>query len=461
MNPIVELKALLADERVLDAPADLVHYGRDTTRWWPARPLAIALPESTQEVQALVAWAIAHKVALVPSGGRTGLSGGAVAASGELVVSFERMRRIIDFNRLDRTVTVEAGVVTEAVQNIARENGLFYPVDFASRGSSQIGGNVATNAGGVRVIRYGMTRDWVVGLKVVDGRGNLLDLNRGLVKNATGYDFRHLMIGSEGTLGLVVETTLRLTDSPHDPRVLLLGMDRVAHAMAALDLMRQRLRISAFELFTRKALDFALRIGHKKPPGIAAPYYVLAECDAARPDEETGAVAVFEELSERGWVTDGIIAQSADQAAELWRYREDIADGITACTPYEYENDISVRVSQIPAFVADMDALFAREYPEWETVWFGHAGDGNLHVSVLKPEALDNDTFVGACERVTERLCDLLATYGGSISAEHGIGRLKKPYLSRARSPLEVELMRGLKQVFDPHGILNPGKLID
>ncbi|HET8555582.1 MAG TPA: FAD-binding oxidoreductase [Rhodanobacteraceae bacterium] len=454
---INELVSLLSAERVLTTAADLEHYGRDWTRWWQPAPLAVALPENIAEVQALVRWAIQRKVAIVPSGGRTGLSGGAVAAHGELVVSFERMHRIGEFDPLDRTLTVEAGAVTETVQQAARERGLCYPVDFGSRGSSQIGGNIATNAGGIKVIRYGMTREWVAGLKVVDGRGELLDLNRGLVKNATGYDLRHLMIGSEGTLGLVVETTLRLTDAPRNLQVMLLAVPDMAAVMRLLELARGRLALTAFEFFTDRAMDHVLTEGGQSPFETRAACYVLVEYEGVG-DHESAAMAVFESGMENGWLSDGVMAQSETQAQALWRLREGITESVARYTPYK--NDVSVRVSRVQAFLSDMDALFACEYPDIEVVWFGHVGDGNLHVSVLKPESMDKAAFEHACERVTGMLCDVLEKHGGSISAEHGVGLLKKPYLSRVRSAAEIELMRQMKRVFDPHGILNPGKLL-
>ena len=224
MNGAAALRRACPQLRLVTDAAVLESHGRDWTRFRQPSPAAVAFPDSVREVQELVAAAAAHRIPLVPSGGRTGLSGGAVAAFGEVVVSFDRMRRIVAFNPLDRTVTVEAGVVTAAVQALAREKGLYYPVSFAAEGSSQVGGNVATNAGGIRVLRYGLTREWVAGLKVVTGRGELLVCNRGLVKNASGYDLRHLLIGSEGTLGLIVEGTLRLTDPPLPSKVMLLGI---------------------------------------------------------------------------------------------------------------------------------------------------------------------------------------------------------------------------------------------
>ncbi len=455
---IHELVSLLCAERVLTDAADLEHYGRDWTRWWSPAPLAVALPETAAEVQALVRWAIRRKVAIVPSGGRTGLSGGAVAAHGELVVSFERMHRIGAFDPLDRTLTVEAGAITETVQQAAREHGLYYPVDFGSRGSSQIGGNVATNAGGIKVIRYGMTREWVAGLKVVDGRGELLDLNRGLVKNATGYDLRHLMTGSEGTLGLVVEATLRLTDAPRNLQVMLLAVPTMDAVMRLLERARAKLHLTAFEFFTDKAMDHVLAGGGPCPFEEREPCYVLVEYEGIENHDEA-AMAVFEQGMENGWLGDGAMAQSEAQAQALWHLREGITESVARYTPYK--NDVSVRVSRVPAFLADMDALFAREYPDIEVVWFGHVGDGNLHISVLKPEGMDKAAFEHACERVTGMLCDVLEKHGGSISAEHGVGLLKKPYLPRVRSTAEIELMRQMKRVFDPHGLLNPGKLFE
>ena len=221
---VASLQSAVPTLRVLTDPADLAHYGVDWTRRWSPAPLAIALPATIEEVQATMRWAHAEGVAVVPSGGRTGLSGGAVAANGELVLSLQRMNRVLGFTAADRLLTVEAGIALEAVHEAAREYGLQYPVDFAARGSCSVGGNIATNAGGIRVVRYGNTREWVAGVKLVTATGELLDLNRGLVKNSSGYDLRHLVVASEGTLGVIVEATLRLTDPPPDTRVMLLAL---------------------------------------------------------------------------------------------------------------------------------------------------------------------------------------------------------------------------------------------
>ncbi|MEO7073657.1 MAG: FAD-binding oxidoreductase, partial [Rhodanobacter sp.] len=221
---LVQLTQRLPELHLLTAPGDLEHYGRDWTRRWTPAPLAVALPADVEQVQAIVRWANANDVAIVPSGGRTGLSGGAVAAHGELVLSMQRMNRVLAFDAVDRTLAVQSGITLQAVHDAAAEHALAYPVDLAARGSCTIGGNIATNAGGIRVIRYGNTREWVAGVKVVTGTGALLDLNRGLVKNASGYDFRHLFIGSEGTLGIVVEATLKLSAPPALSQVMLLAL---------------------------------------------------------------------------------------------------------------------------------------------------------------------------------------------------------------------------------------------
>ncbi|HWU51390.1 MAG TPA: FAD-binding oxidoreductase, partial [Tahibacter sp.] len=414
-------------------------------------------PATADEVQAIVRWANLHGVAIVPSGGRTGLSGGAVATNGELVVSLDRMNRVVGFDAVDRTLTVQPGIALEAVHNAARERGLIYPVDFGARGSCQIGGNIATNAGGIRVIRYGNTRNWIVGLDVITGSGERLSLNRGLIKNATGYDLRHLFIGSEGTLGIVVEATLALTEAPPPSQVLLFAVPHMDALMQLFGACRSRLTLSAFEFFTDRALHHVLAHGAQNPFAETSPYYVVTEFDAASEAQQTEALAVFEYGLERGWVTDGVISQSEAQARSLWRLREGITESLAPHKPYK--NDISVRIAAVPAFLHDMQALLSREYPDFDVVWFGHIGDGNLHINIVKPAGYDYAAFITECERVTEQLCAVLQAHGGSISAEHGIGLVKKPYLGSARSAEEIALMRGIRAVLDPNGIMNPGKL--
>jgi len=459
MNPhaLADLARRQPGLRLLTEASDLEHYGRDWTRRWTPAPLAIAQPASIEEVQAVVRWANEHQVALVPSGGRTGLSGGAVAAHGELVVSLARMNRVLGFDAVDRTLAVQPGIALESVHQAAREHGLIYPVDFAARGSCSIGGNIATNAGGIRVIRYGNTREWIAGLKVVAGNGELLDLNRGLIKNSSGYDLRQLMIGSEGTLGIVVEASLRLTEPPPASQVMLLALPDMEALMQVFALFRACLSLQAFEFFTDVALKHVLAHGAQRALDGDYPYYVVTEFDAADERAQAQALAAFERGVEQGWIADGVLAQSEAQAAALWRLREGITESLAAHRPYK--NDIAVRISAVPAFLAEIQALLAHEYPHMDVVWFGHIGDGNLHINVLKPASLADAAFIAQCEHVTKLLAQTLQRHGGSISAEHGIGLVKRAYLESTRSAAEIALMRGVKAVFDPHGILNPGKL--
>lgn len=458
-SALARLAALLPPARLRTDADTLASHGRDWTRLYVPDPLAVAFPETIAEVQALVAIANDTGCALVPSGGRTGLSGGAVAARREVVVSFDRMNRILGFDAVDRTVTAEPGVILETLQDYARERGLQYPVDFAARGSAQLGGTIATNAGGIKVIRWGLTRDWVAGLKVVTGRGDLLDLNRGLVKNNTGYDLRQLFVGSEGTLGLVVEATVRLAAAPRAPAVMVLGVPDLDAIMTAYARLRETLNLTAFECFSAQALGYVSAHGHARPFETDAPWYVLAEYDAAEERDTEAAMAAFEALAEDGAVLDGVLSQSESQWRALWRLREDITESIAHRLPYK--NDVSVRVARVPEFLRAMEALFAREYPDFEVIWFGHVGDGNLHISVLQPPDLPRAGFVAACERVSEHLFATLATLGGSISAEHGVGLVKKPYLHYSRDPAEIAYLRAIRAAFDPNGILNPGKLFD
>lgn len=453
-----QLKKRLPDVPLETDAETLVSYGQDWTRYRQPAPLAVVFPRSVDQVQSIVNTARELAVALVPSGGRTGLSGGAVATRGELVVSMEKMRRMLAFDAVDRTITVEAGMVTAQLQTLAEEQGLYYPVSFAAEGSSQIGGNIATNAGGVKVLRYGLTRDWVLGLKVVSGTGEVLELNKGLIKNASGYDLRHLFIGSEGTLGLIVEATIKLSDPPPQQSVMVLGLMDLDAVMQLYAAAGKNLSLSAFEFFTDQALAHVCEEQGISPPmETACPVYALLEFDD--PDESgmESALSLFEEAMEQGWVLDGVVSQSTAQAEELWHYREGISESITRYTPYK--NDLSVRISAVPGFLQALDGLVKQRYPDFEVVWFGHIGDGNLHMNVLKPGDMDTGAFETACREVNGAVFKLVAEYQGSVSAEHGIGLLKAAYLAQSRSAEEIALMKGIKQVLDPDHIMNPGKL--
>jgi len=457
---IDELINILDESNVLLDEADLQHYGGDWCRQYLPKPSAVVFPRCIEQVQSIIHWANTHHIAIVPSGGRTGLSGGATAINGEVVLAMDKMNRVVSTDETAGTITVEAGMVTQTLQETAEAMGWYYPVNFASSGSSQIGGNIATNAGGIKVIRYGMTRDWVLGLKVVTASGNVLELNNGLLKNNTGFDLRHLFIGSEGTLGVIVEATIALTNPPKASSVLVLGLESMSSMMPLLTEFKKQCVVNAFEFFSDNAMK--LKQSHT---GVQAtfetqcPYYALIEVENASEDDEATLLAAFEKAFENGWIVDGVMSQSEQQAASLWQLREGISESLAPFTPYK--NDLSVLTSRVPEFLEAVDAIVSREYPAFEVVWFGHIGDGNLHLNILKPSDMTVEEFVDTCKEASAQIFDVIQRLGGSVSAEHGVGLLKKHALHYTRTPQEIELMKQIKTLFDPNRLMNPGKLID
>jgi FAD/FMN-containing dehydrogenase len=440
-------------------PAELEAYGRDWTRVFAPAPSGVAFPRTAEEISKLLVLAAKHRVAIVPSGGRTGLAGGAVAMNGELVVSLDRMRKMDAVDTLAATVRVEAGAVTQAVHAHCEASGFQWPIDFASKGSSQIGGNISTNAGGVKVIRYGLTRQWVLGLEVVLANGDILNLNGALEKNNTGFDLRQLFIGSEGTLGIITAATLKLTRLPKKLDVMIFAVNDIA---AVLKLFRETrtapFTLSAFEFFTDKCLARVMRHRKLRPPfSENASHYVLVEAeDATASDLESWVASLFE----RNLVTDGVMAQHAAEAKDLWSLRESISESLSA-TGLPHKNDIALPVSELESFCATFESVFDKRYPGWEICLFGHIGDGNLHVNVMKPDDMSREDFFAKTKDADRELFELVRAHRGSISAEHGIGLLKKAYLGVSRSPEEISVLRAVKHALDPLGMLNPGKIFD
>ncbi len=454
-----ELMELLPKEQIKTDSESLLTYGKDWTTYFDVKASAILFPRTTEEVAKIVRWARKHRVGLVPSGGRTGLSGAAVATNGEVVVSFEQMNKILSFNETDQMVVCQAGVITETLQEYARTKNLYYPVDFAARGSSQIGGNIATNAGGIKVVRYGLTRDWVAGLKVVTGTGEILNLNNGLIKNATGLDLRHLFIGSEGILGFITECTIRLAPPPPPLKVMVLGISNLEAVMKVFAQFKTRTKLVAFEMFSDKALAKVIAsTGLAKPFDTETQFYVLAEMESQSDSDEEKNLAAFEKCLLEGWVVDGVIGQSDIQSKNFWRLREDISESLAKYSPYK--NDISVAISEVPSFMRDLNLILKEAYPTWEVIWFGHIGDGNLHINILRPEGMSKEDFVRECRKVDILVFEAVMKHRGSISAEHGVGLTKKPFLRFSRSQAEIEIMKGIKHTFDPDNILNPGKVL-
>jgi FAD/FMN-containing dehydrogenase len=369
------------------------------------------------------------------------------------------MRAMGEVDTLGGTVVVEAGAITEAVHQHCAPFGLTWPVDFASKGSSAVGGNISTNAGGVKVIHYGLTRNWVLGLEVVLASGEVLDIGGALEKNNTGVDLRQLFIGSEGTLGVVTKATLKLTKIPERLDVMLFGVADVPAVVKLFEATRKApFTLSAYEFFTPACMARVTR--HRK---LRAPLeethgaYVLIELDGANIDALDNWIT---DLFESGLVEGGTRAQHAGEARDLWTWRESISESLSS-TGMPHKNDIALPIAELEPFVDAMMALFAERYTGWEICLFGHVGDGNLHVNVMKPDDLDKATFLDEMSKADRGMFELVRKHHGSISAEHGIGLLKKPYLSFSRSPAELATMRTLKKALDPHNILNPGKIFD
>lgn len=457
---LLALQNIVGENRIKTDHDSLENWGKDHSKHFAPHPSVIVFPETTKQVQAIVKLANQLNFAITPSGGRTGLSAGAVAHQGEVVVSLDKMNQILQFYPADRMVRIQAGVITEQLQDYAEQQDLYYPVNFASAGSSQLGGNIATNAGGIKVIKYGMTRSWILGLTVVTGNGDILHLNKGMIKNATGYALQHLFIGGEGTLGIITEAEIRLERPPQDLQVMVLGVPDFKSVMPIMHAFRKKLDLTAFEFFNDLSMLKVLEHGLvNRPFESACPFYILLEFEVPFQPLIDQAMEIFEFCMQQGWIVDGVMSQSLEQAHNLWRLREDISESIAAYTPYK--NDISVLISHIPNFMQEIENIVAEKYPEFEVCWFGHIGDGNLHLNILKPFHMKTAEFFSKCEQVNSYVFEVVNKFEGSISAEHGVGMTKKSYLEFSRSEIELSYMKALKRVFDRNWVMNPGKLID
>ncbi len=424
-------------------PHDLDHYGKDWTKVFPAKPGAIVFPRSTQEVSEILKICSDKGIAVVPSGGRTGLSGGAVAYQGELVLSLAKMNKIGAIDALALTLPVEAGAVTEAVHQHCEPHGLTWPVDFGSKGSSCVGGNISTNAGGINVIRYGMTRHWVLGLTAVLMDGTTLRLNGSLEKNNTGLDLKHLFIGSEGILGVVTEAVLKLTRVEKNTQLFFFGAKDLSQVFYLLEASRKApFDLYAFEAFSKNCFDSTTKLHNIRSPFESShEQYVLLEAKGENFDEW------LEEIFTKELVAEGVQAKSQEEAKLFWKTRETISESLRTHGQL-HTSDISVPIS-------------AQKFPRWELFIFGHFGDGNLHIHALRPDGMSQDEFLHQNEMVEEDLFRVVGKYQGSISAEHGIGLLKKAHLHLSKSPAELQILRQMKKILDPRNLLNPGKVID
>ncbi len=448
-------RSFLGETQVASAKTELIEYGNDSCPEFKGEAGLVLFPQTYDEVSRVLSYCHQNLLAVVPSGGRTGYSGGATATRSEIVLSLSKLNKILEVDRQAATLVCQAGALTEAVQNSAMSQGLYYPVDFASKGSSQIGGNLATNAGGIRVVRYGSTRDWVLGMKAVLASGEILELNGALVKNRSGYDLHQLLMGSEGTLAVIVEATLKLCYPPPQSRLAFCAVADLTRGLEAFSaLLSEGYVVNVFEfldaLSLRKVLEH--KQSSKAPFQESYPYYLVIEVDAQPKFEER--VAKF---LEDGVFANAVVAQSSIQARELMSLREQISESIRVFPPHK--NDLSVPLKNIPSFVDKLGALLNKLYPDFEFALFGHIGDGNIHLNVLKPPGLQVPEFLSVVHAREPEIFELTQSMGGSVSAEHGIGLAKKSALKFVRSASEIQLMQGIKRVFDPNHILNPGKI--
>ncbi len=462
-----ELRELLGGDGLLTAAEDVAPFLVDHRRLYQGRALGVALPRTVTQVSALLAWCNTRGIGVVPHGGNTGYCGGATPdeSGRQLVVALRRLDRVRTLDAANFSITVEAGCLLADVQRTAAEAGRFYPVSLGSEGSCQIGGNLATNAGGLNVLRFGMTREQVLGLEVVLADGRVLDALSGLRKDNTGYDVKSLFIGSEGTLGIITAATLRLLPPPTAHATAFVAVRDVTAAIELLGRLRAASgdALSSFELIPAIALELVRRHipGCPLPLGTASPWYVLCELASPAPEPlaETLQGALATALG-TGAVQDAALAASERQRQDFWRLRESIPEAQRLAGP-SLKHDISVPVSALPDFVVRAGEWVRREVPEGVLVGYGHAGDGNLHFNIsLIDSTADAVAFKAREPSVRRAIHDLVAQLRGSISAEHGIGRLKRAELARYADPVELELMRTLKRTLDPNGIMNPGKVL-
>ncbi len=463
---VSRLQAIVGDANVLTAPADVEAYVNDWRGRYHGVARAVVRPATTQQVSEVVAACADADVALVPQGGNTGMCGAATpdASGDEVVLSLARMRAIRGLDAANATITAEAGVTLAAVQEAAAQAGLLFPLSLGSEGSCTIGGNLSTNAGGTAVLRYGNARDLVLGIEVVLADGRIWSGLRGLRKDNTGDDLKQLFIGSEGTLGIVTAAVLKLFAAPRTRVTALAAVADVAHAVALLRATKQALgdRLVGFELVSGVALQLSRKHHLDLPDPLPGhPWYTLLQVDDCAEDAPLAALVenALADAVEGGVAVDATIAQSHEQAQRLWALRDNISEAQRREGP-NIKHDISVPISAIPAFVDDTAGAIGAAFPGAQLVVFGHLGDGNVHYNVAAPPDIEAQAFLACTPQVNRLVHDRVVAAGGSISAEHGIGQLKRAELAHYKAPLEHELMRCVKAALDPRGLLNPGKVL-
>ena len=464
---IAELKAIVGSAGFLETPSDVAPYCRSWRDDWQGRVPLVVRPQTTEEVARVVVACARAGVPIVPQGGNTGLTGASQPGEdmSEIVLSTSRMRRILGIDPVNDTITVEAGVVLKEIQNAADAADRLFPLSLGAEGSCQIGGNISTNAGGVQVLRYGNTRALVLGLEVVLPDGRVWNGLRSLRKDNTGYDMKQLFIGAEGTLGIITGAVLRLFPKPTATETAWIALESPEKGVALLGHMQRTMgeAVSAFELLCRAIIDFLLKgvPGHEDPMREVHPWYVLMNVTGqGAPGSLHGPLSdALESAMEAGLIVDAQIASSGAQAAKLWKMRESLAEAQLAAGG-SIAHDVSVPVSRIPEFIQRADAALAAAYPGIRHCAFGHVGDGNMHYNPVRPVDIDWPTFKQQRPNINRIVHDVVVELGGSISAEHGIGRSRLAELAHYKSPVELDLLRAMKRALDPGNIMNPGKVV-
>ena len=468
MNRLIEsLQALLSPAHCLVDPAGLEPFLVEPRGLFRGQAQAVVRPGNTAEVAAVLALCAEAGVAVVPQGGNTGMCGGGVPSGGPscVIVSTERLTRVRAVDRDNFTMTVEAGCILATLQETARGAGLLFPLSLGAEGSCRIGGNLSTNAGGIQVLRYGNARELMLGLEVVLPDGRVWDGLRTLRKDNTGYALRHLFVGAEGTLGIITAACLKLFPLPADVQTAFIAVADPAAALEVFVRLRQASAdmLSACELLPRLCLDLGFKhlSGGRDPFDAVHPWYLLVEASSLR---EGGARAQLESVladaAEQGLVRDAVLAQTLAQRRDLWRLREIGAGGHQFQEGAIVKHDISVPVSRVPEMIARGTQAVLAVAPGTRVLPFGHMGDGNLHFNLVQPAGAVPETFLARQSELNRIVHDIVDVLGGSISAEHGIGLLKVDEMARYKSPVELDLMRRIKAALDPHGLMNPGKVL-
>ena len=464
---LAQFAAIVGEAHALQDPDQQMPYLREWRDQFIGVTPLVLRPATTRQVADIMTLANATGTAIVPQTGNTGLVGGQIPdeTGSEVVLSLARLNHIHNVDAAASTMTVEAGVTLQQARDAAADADRLLALALPSQGTCCIGGNLATNAGGVNVLAYGNARAQALGLEVVLADGRIWDGMRALMKDNTGYDLRDLFIGSEGTLGIITGAVLKLFPMPAEKATALVGLDSVEHALELFSLAKSHGagQLTAYELMSRICIDFVTKHvpGNRDPFGTQFPWYVLLEISGLQADGAAQAImeGLLSEALERELVRDATIAASLTQAQDFWRLRESISE---AQKPEggNIKHDISVPISDIPEFIRRADACVERVCPGARVVALGHMGDGNLHYNIAQPPGMDKRAFLDLWHVMADAVHAIVMEYGGSISAEHGIGRLKREELAAVKSPVDMALMRGLKNLFDPNGILNPGKLL-